>query len=84
MRFKAYEVAYGAAYFFIEIQQKFVPLLEERAYIVLVVFEKRGGPVSRSDSVPMQMPPLSVVGDTNVFRRTFNRVGFDDRDGQCQ
>ena len=84
MRFKAYEVAYGVAYFFIEIQQKFVPLLEERAYIVLVVFEKRGGPVSRSDSIPMQMPPFSVVGDTNVFRRTFNRVGFDDRDGQCQ
>ena len=70
--------------FFIEIQQKFVPLLEERAYIVLVVFEKRGGPVSRSDSIPMQMPPLSVVGDTNVFRGAFNRVGFDDRDGQCQ
>jgi len=62
MRFNTYEVAYGAAYFFIEIQQKFVPLLEERAYIVLVVFEKRGGPVSRSDSIPMQMPPLSVVG----------------------
>ena len=84
MRFNTYEVAYGAAYFFIEIQQKFVPLLEERAYIVLVVFEKRGGPVSRSDSIPMQMPPLSVVGDTNVFRGAFNRIGFDDRDGQCQ
>src|SRR3712207_9564434 len=73
---KVNQFADQAAYFFVEIGEKLISLLIERAEVVLVIFKERRAVVSRFDSVPVQMPPIAVVGNTRSEER---RVGKECR-----
>ena len=81
---KVDERAHQAAEGFVEVHQELVPMLVERAKLVFVVFEERRVIVGRFEGVPMQVAPVAVVGDADVPRGTFRRVGLHGGYSQCQ
>ena len=81
-RFDADEAADELAQFFVEIVQKGIFFFVKRTEIVFVIFKKRRGVICRNDGVPMQVPPISVFGNADVFHRAFGRGGLFDGDAQ--
>ena len=72
------------AQFFIIVEQELVFFLIKRSEIFFVIFKKRTEVVSGDQCVPMQVTPVSVVGDADIFRLAFEGVRLDNGDGKCQ
>ena len=69
--------------FQIEIEEIFPSALKERAYVVGEIFKERAFAVGRHQSVPMQVSPMTVVADANVFHGAFQPVKLFHGDAQC-
>lgn len=81
-RFDADKATDELAQFFVEIVQKGVLLFVKRTKIVFVIFKKRRGIICRNDSVPMQVAPISVFGNADVFHWAFECRRFFDGNAQ--
>ena len=79
-----YQFADQSAEFFVEIEQKLVFLFVEGTEIVFVVFEERSIVVGRLNSVPMQVSPVAVVGNPDIFHWAFRCIGLYGGDRESQ
>ena len=52
---------------FVEIQQIIPSILKKWPYIILVILKKRRFPIRTHQRIPMQMPPVAVIANTNIF-----------------
>ena len=59
--------AHRLARLHIEVVEKVPFLLEEWSYIIGIILEKRRFRICAHESMPMQMPPIAVVADSQVF-----------------
>ena len=81
---EVYQRADQTAEGFVEVHQELVLPLVEGAEIVLVILEERRVVVGGLQGVPMQVAPVAVVGDADVAREAFQRVGLHGGDGEDQ
>ena len=82
MRIEIDKAADGLAQGFVIVQQELELLLVERSKVFLVVFKERAHVVGRDQSIPVELAPVPVVGDTDVFCQALDIVWFDDRNGE--
>ena len=61
------QVADATGDFKIEVEEVGPPLLEERTNIIGQELEERAFTVGRQQGIPMQMPPVAMVADANIF-----------------
>ena len=72
------------AQFFIIVEQELIFFLIKRSEIFIELFKKRTEVISGNQCVPMQVAPVPVVGDADIFRLAFEGVRLDNGDGKCQ
>ena len=65
------KAAYSRLYDAVVVDEELILLFVKRPQIVRVIFEKRAHVICRYESVPMEVPPVTVIGDANVARRNF-------------
>ena len=80
MRANVQEFYHLLRYLHVEIEEKLVFLLVERADVILVILKERAFSVSRQERIPMHVAPVGMVGDTNVLHR--HRRVVVGRDGE--
>ena len=69
---------------FVEVEEIVPALFEERAQVVLIIHEEGRVAVGRLQGVPMEVAPVAVVADADVFERGERReVTTLYGDGQC-
>ena len=68
----------------VEINEEIVFPLEEGGEIVGIILEEGAHVVGRDQGVPMEMPPIAVIGDPYVAGEALQRLAFLDRDGERQ
>ena len=72
------------AKFFIEVGQEFILLFVERTEIVFIILKERSMVIGRLYGIPMQVPPVTVVGNTYIPHGAFQGIRFDGGDGKSQ
>ncbi len=68
--------------FFIIINQIGIFFLVKLPEIIVIILEKGSGIVCRNHGIPMQMPPVPMIGNADIFHLAFPGFRFFDRNTQ--
>ncbi|MPN33878.1 hypothetical protein SDC9_181370 [bioreactor metagenome] len=66
----------------VKIDKKRKFLFVERLQFIGVILKKRSGIVCRQDSIPVQVPPVAVIGNADLFHPALCRSRFFDGNAQ--
>ena len=77
-------LAHPRTEFPVEIVQELVFLFVEAMELIGIIIEERALPVSGYKSVPVRMPPVAVVRDTDILHQTFRLIRLLGRYRQRQ